>query len=138
MRHFLKTPCCDLILPHFAILCCGFAPIMLPSKNDRKKTLYQSDLSSDSHQHWHAYESSRGLCCIIATTTKLKQKLPEKHLDFSNFKITIEKNGEEKEGGVPREAKPNNPSSKTHLLLTIQATTILWLRMTLKISTQQN
>lgn len=31
-RHFLKTPCCDLILPHFTILCCGFCPIMLPSK----------------------------------------------------------------------------------------------------------
>lgn len=45
-RHFLKTPCCDLILTHFNLLYCGFCPIMVPSKEKaREKMLYQSDLS---------------------------------------------------------------------------------------------
>lgn len=59
-------------------------------KERQEKTLYQSDLSFHSHQQWHAYKSSWGWCCIIATPN-----LPEKHLDSTNSNITIKKKGEE-------------------------------------------
>lgn len=63
-RHFLKTPCCDLILPHFTILCCGFSPIMFSWKERGKKMFYQSDLSSCWPQQQLAYKSGGGCYCI--------------------------------------------------------------------------
>lgn len=128
VRHFLKTPCCDLILPHFTILYCGFCPIMLPSKKKKRKCSIKvicrpADLN----------DKLRISLREVVTASQQNQSSQTTFAVFAQYKLYYHNRSE---GGGSK--KPNDPSSKFHLLRTIQATTILWSGLNLRISTQQN
>lgn len=91
---------------------------------------YQSDLSSRGPQRQLAQKSGGGCCVIIATPI-----LPENVCCVCTAQTAIP----QQKGGVREKSeKPNDPSSKFHLLQTIQAPAILLPGMKQRISTQQN